>query len=95
MATWSSTYKAVGRLVALGLLVYFLSRVFMAVGKLQNAKMGLSVTKHFEKSRLMPSFSICFRNKKEHYGYDRSDVELGLNISRNITFKQLFVLKAQ
>ena len=87
MATWSPTYKAVGRLVALGLVTYFLSRVFVAVGKLQNAKMGLSVTKHFEKSRLMPSFSICFRNKKEHYGYNGSEVELGLNISRNVNVK--------
>ena len=87
MANRFSTHKVVGRLVAMGLIIYFLSRVFMAVGKLQNAKMGLSVTKHFEKRRLMPSFSICFRNKKNNYGYNGSEVEVGLNISRNVHVK--------
>ena len=66
---WGFISKAVGRLVALGLVAFFVSKVIIAVGKLQNEKTGLSVTSHFERSRLMPSISICFRKKIWHYEY--------------------------
>ena len=36
----------------------------------------------------MPSFSVCFRNTKEHYQYNGTEVEIGLNITRQ---KQFFV----
>ena len=79
---WASISKAVGRLVALGLVAYFVSKVIIAVDKLQHEKTAVSTTTHYEESRLMPSFSICFRNKKEHYQYNGTEVELGLNITK-------------
>lgn len=81
-AHWASISRAAGRLVALGLVIYFLSQVVTAVRKLQNEQTGVSVTTHYEHSRLMPSISICFRNKKEHYQYNGTEVEQGLNITK-------------
>ena len=66
---WALISKAIGRLLALGLFIFFVSKVIIAVGKLQNEKTAVSMTTHYEESRLMPSFSICFRNKKTHYPY--------------------------
>lgn len=81
-----SISKAVGRLIALGLVAYFVSKVIIAVGKLQHEKTGVSVTTHLEQSRLMPSFSICFRNNKEHYQYNGTEVEMGLNTTRQMSY---------
>ena len=74
--------KALGRLVALGLVAYFVSKVIIAVEKLQHEKTAVSMTTHYEESRLMPSFSIGFRNRKKHYQYNGTEVELGLNITK-------------
>ena len=75
-------FKAIGRLVALGLVAYFVSKVFAAVEKLQNEKTATSTSTLFEEHRLMPSFSICFRNKREYYQYNGTEVDQGLNKSR-------------
>ena len=80
--------KFVGRLVALGLAAYFVSKVFVAVDKLQDGKTATSMSTLFEEHRLMPSFSICFRKKRWHYQYklgvkvNGTEVEQGLNKSR-------------
>ena len=81
---WASISKAAGRLVALGLVAYFVSKVIHAVGKLQHEKTAVSITTHYEESRLMPSFSVCFRNRKEHYQYNGTEVEMGLNVTRQV-----------
>ena len=86
---WASVSKAVGRLVALALLAFFVSKVIIAVDKLQHEKIAISTSTHFEHSRLMPSISVCFRNKKEHYQYNGTEVELGLNITKCVNVKRL------
>ena len=82
---WATMLKAAGRLVALSLFAYFLSRVIIAVGKVRGEKTGVSVTTYFENSRLMPSISVCFR-KRTNYEYkywdNATEVELALNSSR-------------
>ena len=81
-SAWGSISKTAGRLVALALVSYFMSKVIIAAGKLQYEKTAVSTIIKFEESRLMPSISICFRNKKGHYQYNGSEVEVGLNLTK-------------
>ena len=59
----------------------------------QDKKTAVSITTHYEESRLMPSFSLCFRNKKEHYQYNGTGVEIGLNVTRQVPQVWKLVLK--
>ena len=79
---WYWIGKTGGRLLVLGLVTYFISKVVTAVGKLQQQKTAISHTTKYEESRFFPSISICFRNKKENYQYNGTEVEFGLNITR-------------
>ena len=74
--------KSVGRLLAVALISFFVWQVVIAAGKLSDKKTAVSVTTYYKESRLMPSVSVCFRNKKENYQYNGTEVELGLNITR-------------
>ena len=68
-------------LIALGLLIYFITKVVIAIDKLQDEKVTAVSTRKYEHERLFPSISICFR--KTHYS-NLSDHELVLNISRQV-----------
>ena len=64
------------------LTIIFVYEVLQGIGKLRNSKTAVSTSTYYEDGRIMPSFSICFRNKKEHYQYYATEVEQGLNKSR-------------
>lgn len=53
---------------------------------MQDKKTAVSVTTHYEDSRLMPSFSVCFRNKKENYQYNGTEVDMGLKVTRQMPY---------
>ena len=74
--------RAVGRCLAVALISFFIWQVVIAAGKLSDKKTAVSVTTYYKESRLMPSVSVCFRNKKANYQYNGTEVELGLNITR-------------
>ena len=49
-----------GRLLLLGLLIFFLVQVIFSANKLRDEKTAVSTRKQYDQSRLMPSFSFCF-----------------------------------
>ena len=63
-----STVKNGGRLLALGLLTFFLVQVIFSANKLRDEKTAVSTTKQYDESRLMPSISFCFHYKKKGGG---------------------------
>ena len=68
------------RLIGLGLLIYFIMKISIAVNKLQDKKVATATTRRYEHNRLFPSISICFRKK---FRRDYTDnLEHALNISR-------------
>ena len=89
---WSGIGKTGGRLLSLILAAYFISRVASAVDKLYQEKIGMSVTTHYESSRLMPSISICFRNNKEHGEYTGKEINRRLNSTRQIKMYKIILL---
>ena len=76
----AGTAKNSERLVGLGLLIFLVTRVFVAVNKLQDEKVATITTKKYEYRRLFPSLSICFRRKINGNLSDNPDH--ALNISR-------------
>ena len=63
-----SMVKHGGRLLALGLLTFFLVQVIFSANKLRDEKTAVSTTKQYDQSRFMPSFSFCFYYKKKDGG---------------------------
>ena len=53
-----------GRILALGLLAFFLVQVIFSANKLKEEKIAVSTTTRYDKSRLMPSIAVCFHYKK-------------------------------
>ena len=53
-----------GRLLLLGLLIFFFVQVIFSANKLREEKTAVSTTKQYDQSRLMPSISFCFFYKK-------------------------------
>ena len=78
--------KTGGRLLALGLVTYFISKVIIAIGKLQHEQTGTSLSTKYEEDRLFPSISICFVPKSGHYKYNGTKVEIGLNLTKQVTY---------
>ena len=74
--------KGVEILLGLFLIGLFISEVVIAFGKWKQDKTSISTSTYYDEYRLMPSFSICFRTNMEHYGYNGTEVELGLNITK-------------
>ena len=60
----ASNAKMVGRLLAIGLMAFFIAQVIISVNKLRAKKTAVSATTEYEKNRLMPSISVCFPMKK-------------------------------
>ena len=70
------------RLIGLGLLIYIIMKIVIAVNKLQDEKVPTATTRKYEHNRLFPSISFCFRKKNRS---DYSDnLESALNISRQV-----------
>ena len=76
----ASKIKSGGRLLAFFLPIFFLWQVIISVNKLREEKIAVSTTKQYDKSRLMPSFSLCFRYRKV-----QPDANLNKAISTNGT----------
>ena len=53
-----------GRLLLLGLLIFFFVQVIFSANKLWQEKTAVSITKHYDHSRFMPSFGFCFKYRK-------------------------------
>ena len=70
------------RLVGFGLLIYLVTKIVIALSKLQDEKIATVTTKKYENERLFPSMSICFRRKINGNLSDNPDH--GLNISRQV-----------
>ena len=68
------------RLVGMGLLIYFISKIVIAVNKLQDKKVATAQTRKYEHVRLFPSISICFRRKSD--SNFSGNPEHALNMSR-------------
>ena len=60
----ASNTKRVGRLLAIGLVAFFIAQVIISVNKLRDKKTAVSATTEYEEKRLMPSISVCFAMKK-------------------------------
>ena len=86
----ASISKIVGRLLAVGLFIFLIAQIIIALGKLRDEKTAVSTTTQYEQSRLMPSFSICFHIKRPAYqGNDPSELaQITLNQTRKVKFKQ-------
>ena len=70
------------RLIGLGLLIYIIMKIVIAVNKLQDEKVPTATTRKYEHKRLFHSISFCFRKKNRS---DYSDnLESALNISRQV-----------
>ena len=78
--------KAGGRLLVLGLVTYFISKVIDAVGKLQREQTGTSLSTKYEENRLFPSISICFEPKSGRFKYNGTEVEIELNLTKQVTY---------
>lgn len=70
------------RLVGFGLFIYLVTKILIAVSKLQDEKIAIVTTKKYEQERLFPSMSICFKRKIIGNLSDNSDH--ALNISRQV-----------
>ena len=70
------------RLIGLGLLIFLVTKVFIAVNKLQDEKVATITTRKYENERLFPSMSICFRRKLNGNLSDNPDH--ALNLSRQV-----------
>ena len=57
-----------GRILALGLLAFFLVQVIFSAKKLRDEKTAVSTTKQYDERRIMPSISFCFHYKKKGGG---------------------------
>ena len=51
------------KLISLGLLIYFMVKIFSAINKLQDQKTAASTTAKYSDKRLHPSISVCFWKK--------------------------------
>ena len=69
-----------GRLLALGLLTFFLVQFIFSANKLREEKTAVSTTKQYDQSRLMPSISFCF-------DYKKVPISTGLETSAEATLK--------
>ena len=68
------------RLIGMGLFIYLIFKIVVAVNKLQDEKVATLTTRKYENSRLFPSMSICFRRKM--HGNLSDNPDHALNISR-------------
>ena len=59
-----------GRVLLLGLFIFFLVQVFFSANKLRDKKTAVSTTRQYDQSRLMPSISFCFYYKKKQFQTD-------------------------
>ena len=82
--------KTGGRLLVLGLIAYFISKVIISAQKLQHVQIGTSKTTKYEDDRLFPSISICFvpTGPAGNYKYNGTELEIGLNITKQVTYLQ-------
>ena len=78
----NSISKIGGRILSLGLSCYLIAEIAYSAMKFHDGRTAVSTTTHYKESRLLPSISVCFRNKFDNYGYIGSGVELGLNITK-------------
>ena len=76
--------KSSVRLVGFGLWIYLVTKIVIAVSKLQDEKIATVTTKKYEQERLLPSISICFLRKSNSSSSDNPDH--ALNISRKVYF---------
>ena len=74
--------KGVEMLLGLFLVGLFISEVIIAFGKWKQDKTSISTSTYYDEYRLMPSFSICFRTNMDHYGYNGTEVERELKITK-------------
>ena len=70
------------QLVGVGLFIYLVFKLVVAVNKLQDEKVATLTTRKYENSRLFPSMSICFRRKIN--GNLSDNPGHALNISRQV-----------
>ena len=68
------------RLIGLGLLIYFIMKLVIAVNKLQDEKVATATTRKYEHERLFPSIDICFRRKSNF----SDNPDHALNISKQV-----------
>ena len=85
----NSISKMGGRVLSIGLFCYLIAEITFSAVKFHDGRTAVSTTKHYEESRLMPSISLCFRNKFVNYGYNGSGVELGLNVTKWVKHAKL------
>ena len=56
----ASKAESGGRILALGLMVFFIVQVIRSTNKLRANIVAVSTTTEYEEKRLMPSISVCF-----------------------------------
>ena len=78
----NSITKIGGRVLSICLFCYLIAEIAYSAVKFHDGRTAVSTTTHYEESRLMPSVSVCFRNKFDNYGYNGSNVESGLNATK-------------
>ena len=81
-----------GRLLALGLITFFLIQVIFSANKLREEKTAVSVTTQYDQKRVMPSISVCFYYKKaeDYKGHDAEELlQTTLNETRQVKLGQL------
>ena len=79
-----------GRLLAFGLLIFLLYEVIISVHKLREEKTAVSITKQYDRSRLMPTIAVCFDYDKSQDTQGLTARELAektLNLSRQVKLR--------
>ena len=71
------------KLISLGLLIYFMVKIFSAINKLQDQKTAVSTTTKYADKRLHPSISVCFPKKSI------VNLERASNTSRQVQFSSV------
>ena len=72
------------RLIGMGLFIYLIFKIVVAVNKLQEEKVATVTTRKYENRRLFPSLSLCFKRKIK--GNLSNNPDHALNISRQVQF---------
>ena len=83
----ASKAESGGRILALGLMVFFIVQVIRSTNKLRANIVAVSTTTEYEEKRLMPSISVCFpfTKSEDSAGSDLVEVvQKTLNDSRQV-----------
>ena len=68
--------KGEERLLAIGLVAFFIAQVIISVNKLRDKKTAVAIATEYGDRRLMPSISVCFLSKKSESSAGRELIEV-------------------